>query len=97
MTHHTITSKRIGSRFRFIGETIAELKKVVWLSRREAIYLTTLVLIVAAAMGLILGAVDYGFTQLVEKLFMIDLLSAVNSFQKFFLIPPNKNLLFLVF
>ena len=70
MTHHTVTAKRSGSKFRLIGETIAELKKVVWLSRREAIYLTVLVLIVAIAAGVVLGAVDYGFTQLVDKLFL---------------------------
>ncbi len=70
MTHHTVTAKRSGSRFRFIGETIAELKKVVWLTRREVIYLTTLVLIVALAAGIALGAIDFGFTQLVEKLFL---------------------------
>ncbi len=68
MTHHT--AKRSGSRFRFIGETIAELKKVVWLTRREAAYLTLLVLIVAVTVGLVLGAVDYGFTNLVNKLFL---------------------------
>jgi len=68
MAHHT--AKRTGSRFRFIGEIIAELKKVVWLTRREAIYLTTLVLIVAIAMGILLGALDYGFTQLIDKLFL---------------------------
>ena len=70
MTHQTAASKRSGSRFRFIGETIAELKKVVWLTRREAIYLTTLVLIVTIAMGIFLGAFDYGFTQLVDRLFL---------------------------
>ena len=70
MTHHPATVKRSGSRFRFIGETIAELKKVVWLTRREAIYLTALVLIVAAAIGLLLGAIDYGFTQLVDRVFL---------------------------
>ena len=70
MTHHPATARRSGSRFKFIGETIAELKKVVWLTRREAIYLTALVLIVTAAIGLLLGAVDYGFTQLVDKLFL---------------------------
>ena len=64
------TAKRISSRFRFIGEIIAELKKVVWLTRREVIYLTTLVLIVAIATGLALGAIDYGFTQLIDKLFL---------------------------
>jgi preprotein translocase subunit SecE len=70
MTHHTATAKRTGSRFRFIGDIVAELKKVVWLTRREAIYLTTLVLIVAIAMGILLGALDYGFTQLVDTFFL---------------------------
>jgi len=68
MTHRGVTTKR--SRFRFIGETIAELKKVVWLTRREAAYLTFLVLIVAIAVGLILGAFDYGFTHLVNEFFL---------------------------
>ncbi len=68
MIHHT--TKRSGSRFRFIGETIAELKKVVWLTRREAAYLTLLVLIVSLTVGLVLGAFDYGFTNLVNKLFL---------------------------
>ena len=68
MTH--TTAKRSGSRFRFIGEIIAELKKVVWLSKRETAYLTVLVLIVAITVGLVLGAIDYGFTNLVNKLFI---------------------------
>ena len=64
------TTKRSSSRFRFISETIAELKKVVWLTRREAAYLTVLVLIVAITLGIVLGAIDYGFTNLVDKLFI---------------------------
>ena len=68
MTHHTATTRR--SRFRFIGETIAELRKVVWLSRREVVYLSALVLVVSVAAGLILGALDYGFTGLVEKVLL---------------------------
>ena len=68
MTHPT--TKRSGSRFRFISETAAELKKVVWLTRREATYLTVLVLIVAITAGLVLGALDYGFTSLVDNLFI---------------------------
>lgn len=67
MTHHIVTTKR---RFRFIGEIIAELRKVVWLTRREAAYLTILVLIVAIIVGLVLGALDYGFTRLVDGLFL---------------------------
>jgi len=70
MTYHAVIPKRSGSRFRFIGEIIAELKKVVWLTRREAAYLTVLVLIVSLTMGLILGAIDFGFTSLVSKLFL---------------------------
>ena len=68
--HSTATPKQSGPRFRFIGETISELKKTVWLTRREATYLTVLVLIVSITAGLVLGAVDYGFTGLIDKLFL---------------------------
>ncbi len=70
MTQRSATTKRRGPSFRFITETIAELKKVVWLSRREVAYLTTLVLIVAIISGLILGIIDYGFTRLVNDVFL---------------------------
>ena len=70
MTYRSATAKRSGSRFRFISETIAELKKVAWLTRREVAYLTVLVLIVAITMGLILGVIDFGFTKLVNGLFL---------------------------
>ena len=69
MKRRTITAKPSRSRFRFFGETISELKKVVWLTRRELIYLTTLVLITAAVAGLVLGVLDYGFTRLVDVFF----------------------------
>jgi preprotein translocase subunit SecE len=49
-----------------LGETIGELKKVTWLTRREIIYLTTLVLIMAAIAGLVLGVLDFGFTRLID-------------------------------
>ena len=70
MTHRSAVVKQGTPRFGFIREAIAELKKVVWLTRREAIYLTALVLIIAAAIGLLLGAFDYGFTNLVNNLFL---------------------------
>ena len=64
----TATNKPGGllSRFRFIVDTFAELKKVVWLSRREAGYLTLLVIIVSAVAGVALGLVDLGFSRLIE-------------------------------
>ena len=68
-TKHPV-AKRSSPRFRLIGEIIAELKKVVWLTRREAAYLSVLVLIVSLAVGIILGGIDYGFTELVNKVFI---------------------------
>ncbi len=70
MAHQTVTTKQGSSRFKFIGETISELKKVVWLSRREALYLTFLVLVVSIIAAVVLGFIDFGFTALVEKLFL---------------------------
>jgi preprotein translocase SecE subunit len=67
MTHRA-TSKR--SRFSFFSEAIAELKKVVWLTRRETAYLTFMVLVVAVIVALLLGAFDYAFTNLVDKFFL---------------------------
>jgi len=70
MTRRTASAKPKGSKFRFIGETISELKKAVWLTRREVVHLTVLVLIVAIIVGLFLGAIDYGFTHLIDELFL---------------------------
>ena len=70
MAHGIDITKRGSSRFRFIGETIAELKKVVWLKRPDIIRLTGIVLLVALAAGLFLGAFDFGFAELVNKLFL---------------------------
>ena len=70
MTYRSTTPKRSGLRLRFITEIIAELRKVVWLTRRETAYLTALVLLVAITVGLILGVIDYGFTRLVNDLLL---------------------------
>ena len=70
MTHNTAGVKRSGLRFRYIGDIISELKKVVWLTRREAAYLTALVLIVAGCAAILLGALDYGFTGLIDQVFI---------------------------
>jgi preprotein translocase SecE subunit len=57
-------------RFKIFGEVIAELKKVVWLSRREAVYLTILVLIVCIIAGLALGGLDIGFANFAGRIFI---------------------------
>ena len=58
------------SRFAFIGDIIGELRKVVWPTRREAIRLTAMVLAICVAVGLLLGAIDYGFAEFVAKVFL---------------------------
>jgi len=68
MTQRTDTKKRGFSLFRYIGEIAAELKKVIWLTRSETAYLTVLVIIVAGTAGILLGALDWGLTALVDKL-----------------------------
>jgi len=70
VVHRGAVTKKSSPRFKFIGEIIAELKKVVWLSRREVLYLTGLVLLAAIVSGLFLGAFDFGFAQLVNKIFL---------------------------
>jgi preprotein translocase subunit SecE len=65
-----ISTKKSHSRFKFLGEVIAELKKVVWPTRQETMRLTILVLIVCIAVGLLLGAIDYGFSKLVSEIFL---------------------------
>ncbi len=54
---------RIGSYFR---EVISELKKAVWPTRVETRRLTLMVLAISGTVGLILGAIDLGFTYLVN-------------------------------
>ena len=58
-------SRRVFS-FRFIGETIAELRRVTWPTREETIRLSIMVIVVAGAVGAFLGLVDLGFTRLFE-------------------------------
>jgi preprotein translocase subunit SecE len=52
------------SRFHFLVEVIAELRKAHWPTRQEALRLSGLVLAVIIAVGLILGVLDLGFTRL---------------------------------
>jgi preprotein translocase subunit SecE len=70
MTQPVVAKKRGFRLFNYFAEIINELKKVVWLSRRELLYLTGLVLIVTVITGIVLGALDYGFSQLVDKVFL---------------------------
>ncbi len=70
MTQPVVAKKKGFRLFSYVGEIVNELKKVVWLSRRELVYLTGLVLIITIITGIVLGALDFGFSQLVDKLFL---------------------------
>ncbi len=48
----------------FFRETIGELKKVTWPTRREAWNLTIVVLVVMAGMGALLGLLDFIFSRI---------------------------------
>jgi preprotein translocase subunit SecE len=52
------------SRFHFLVEVIAELRKAHWPTRQEALRLSGMVLAVIIVVGLILGVLDLGFTRL---------------------------------
>ena len=54
----------------FIADTIAELKKVTWLSWNESLRLTALVLGISIIVGLVLGGLDFAFQTIVSKLFV---------------------------
>ena len=65
----TVAAKPSGTRFtRFFTGLWAEMKKVVWLSRKEVAYLTGLVLLLTIATGIVLGLFDWGFSTAVDKL-----------------------------
>jgi preprotein translocase subunit SecE len=69
MTQPTATKKKGFRLFNYIGEIINELKKVVWLSRREVAYLTGIVLLVTIVMSAVLGALDLGFSEFITRVF----------------------------
>ena len=48
---------------RYFSETIGELRKVSWPTRREAMNLTAIVLVVIVVMSMFLGSLDFVFRQ----------------------------------
>ena len=52
---------------RFVMDIINELRKVVWPSRDDVVYLTVVVVIIAMIFGAVLGAIDLGFGRLIDN------------------------------
>lgn len=54
---------------RYFGETVGELRKVTWPTRKEATNLTVIVIAVVLAMGAFLGLMDFVYTKFFALLF----------------------------
>jgi preprotein translocase subunit SecE len=65
MTDKMVKTKKEGRIQKWWRETIGELHKVNWPTRKEALRLTWIVLLVMAAMGAFLGLLDFGLTKLI--------------------------------
>ncbi|MFN8524367.1 MAG: preprotein translocase subunit SecE [Chloroflexota bacterium] len=52
----------------FVRELRAEIRKVIWPTRKEAINMTVVVIAMSAALGAFLGGVDYLFQELFRLL-----------------------------
>ena len=52
----------------YILDSIAEMKKVVWPSRRQTIQYTIIVIVLSVGLALLLGALDYVFNLGLEKI-----------------------------
>ena len=52
----------------YLREVKAELSKVSWPTRPEAVRLTIIVLVAAVLCGMLIGAVDFGLTRLIAWL-----------------------------
>jgi preprotein translocase subunit SecE len=61
-------AKKPNAIVRYFRETSAELRKVNWPTRKEALQLTVIVLIVVGAGSAFLGLLDYAFSKLFAML-----------------------------
>jgi len=53
---------------RYWRETVGELRKVTWPTSKEAWDMTKVVLVVMVIMSIVLGLLDFGFSQLIRLL-----------------------------
>ncbi len=51
----------------FLKEVYVELKRVSWLSRKEAIRYTLIVVVVIVVVSAFLGSLDYFFSELLKR------------------------------
>jgi len=59
---------RLNKIFTFLKEVKNELARVTWPKKPEVVKLTLTVIIISAAVGAYIGALDFAFTKLLELL-----------------------------
>jgi preprotein translocase subunit SecE len=52
---------------RFASDIISELRKVIWPKREDVVHLTVVIVIVTVLIAFVLGLIDIGFSQLIDK------------------------------
>lgn len=52
---------------RFLSDVISELRKVVWPTREDVVYLTFVVVVITVILGAVLGLIDIGFAWLIDN------------------------------
>lgn len=57
--------------FSYIQEVKSELSKVVWPSRKTTVELTLLVIVISVLIAAYIGALDFIFTSLIDKVLLI--------------------------
>jgi preprotein translocase subunit SecE len=65
----TVLGKRIRWP-RYFRDAFAEVRKVVWPTRRESLKLTFAVIMFAIILTIFTAVLDYGFSQAVERIFL---------------------------
>jgi preprotein translocase subunit SecE len=53
----------IGNIQKFIGEVLAEMKKVSWTTRRELVDSTLIVILSSFLLGIFVGVIDFAFSK----------------------------------
>ena len=53
----------IGNVQKFIGEVVAEMKKVSWTTRRELVDSTLIVILSSFLLGIFVGIIDFAFSK----------------------------------
>ena len=53
----------IGKIKKFIGEVLAEMKKVSWTTRRELVDSTLIVILSSFLLGIFVGVIDFAFSK----------------------------------